>query len=45
MVSDSDPDLRSVVNLRVTEVVENELLVGTEDWESMFAKLDTLLKG
>jgi uncharacterized protein YndB with AHSA1/START domain len=35
MVSDSDPDLRSVVNLRVTEVVENELLVGIEDWEGV----------
>jgi hypothetical protein len=72
MASDTDPDLRSAVDLRFTEVVENELLVGTEvwdqhgrtrlvlregphppgmaeggrqAWESMFAKLDTLLEG
>ena len=35
MASDIDPDLRSAVQLRFTEVVENELLVGTEDWEGI----------
>lgn len=30
MVSDDDPQLRSPVNATFTEVVENELLVGTE---------------
>jgi uncharacterized protein YndB with AHSA1/START domain len=35
MVSDSDPDLRSAVQLRFTEVVERQLLVGTEDWEGI----------
>jgi uncharacterized protein YndB with AHSA1/START domain len=35
MVSDSDPDLRSAVQLRFTEVVESQLLVGTEDWEGI----------
>jgi uncharacterized protein YndB with AHSA1/START domain len=35
MVSDTDPDLRSAVDLSFTEVVENELLVGTEHWEGI----------
>ena len=35
MVSDADPDLRSAVDLRFTEVVENELLVGLEAWEGI----------
>ncbi|WP_131747330.1 SRPBCC domain-containing protein [Frankia sp. Cppng1_Ct_nod] len=35
MVSDDDPGMTSPVNARFTEVVENELLVGTEDWEGM----------
>jgi hypothetical protein len=33
MVSDTDPDLRSAVDLHVTEVIENQLLAGTEHWE------------
>jgi uncharacterized protein YndB with AHSA1/START domain len=49
MVSDDDPSMRSSVNARFTEVVENELLVGTEEWEgipgeqdpvSMYARLE-----
>jgi uncharacterized protein YndB with AHSA1/START domain len=35
MASDTDPGLRSAVDLRFTEVVENELLVGTEVWEGI----------
>jgi uncharacterized protein YndB with AHSA1/START domain len=35
MVSETDPDMRSAVNLRFSEVVENELLVGTEEWEGI----------
>jgi uncharacterized protein YndB with AHSA1/START domain len=35
MVSDTDPDRRSAVDLSFTEVVENELLVGTEHWEGI----------
>jgi len=35
MVSDADPSFRSPVNARFTEVIENELLVGTEDWEGV----------
>jgi uncharacterized protein YndB with AHSA1/START domain len=35
MVSDSDPDLRSAVDLRFTEIVETKLLVGIEDWEGI----------
>lgn len=41
MVSDSDPDMRSPVNARSTEVVENELLVGIEDWEGVPGQQDT----
>jgi uncharacterized protein YndB with AHSA1/START domain len=33
MVSDSDPSITSPVNARFTEIIENELLVGTQDWE------------
>jgi uncharacterized protein YndB with AHSA1/START domain len=33
MVHDADEGLRSSVNLRLTEVVEPELLDGAEDWE------------
>jgi uncharacterized protein YndB with AHSA1/START domain len=35
MVSDDDPNMTSPVNATFTEVVENELLVGTEDWEGV----------
>jgi len=35
MVSDDDPSVRSPVNARLIEVVENELLVGVEDWEGV----------
>jgi uncharacterized protein YndB with AHSA1/START domain len=35
MASNTDPGLRSAVDLRFTEVVENELLVGTEVWEGI----------
>lgn len=35
MVSDEDPDFMSPVNATYTEVVENELLVGTEGWEGV----------
>jgi uncharacterized protein YndB with AHSA1/START domain len=35
MVSDSDPKLRSPVDAIFTEVVENELLVGYEEWEGV----------
>ena len=34
MVSDSDPEERSPVDATFTEVVENELLVGYEDWQA-----------
>jgi uncharacterized protein YndB with AHSA1/START domain len=33
MVSDDDPAMRSPVDARFIEVVENELLVGSEEWE------------
>jgi uncharacterized protein YndB with AHSA1/START domain len=33
MVSDTNPDERSPVNATFTEVAENELLVGSEEWE------------
>ena len=35
MVSDSDPDMKSPVNATFTEVVENELLAGSEEWEGV----------
>ncbi|WP_239313813.1 MULTISPECIES: SRPBCC domain-containing protein [unclassified Frankia] len=35
MVSDDDPTMRSPVNATFTEVVENELLVGTEEVEGI----------
>lgn len=35
MVNDADPDLRSPVDATFTEVVENELLVGSEEWEGV----------
>ncbi len=35
MVSDTDPAMRSPVNATFTEVVENELLVGAEEWEGI----------
>src|ERR687891_473363 len=35
MVSDADPQIRSAVNLRFTKVVEDELLVGVEDWDGV----------
>jgi uncharacterized protein YndB with AHSA1/START domain len=43
MVSDADPDLRSAVDLRFTEVVENELLVGLEAWEGIPGQSGTWL--
>jgi uncharacterized protein YndB with AHSA1/START domain len=43
MVSDTDPDLRSAVDLRFTEVVENELLVGIEAWEGIPGQQGTWL--
>jgi uncharacterized protein YndB with AHSA1/START domain len=33
MVADHDPNLRSPVNATFTEVIENELLVGSEEWQ------------
>jgi uncharacterized protein YndB with AHSA1/START domain len=33
MVNDEDPAMRSPVNARFTEVIENELLVGEEEFE------------
>lgn len=35
MVSDDDPTMRTPVNARLIEVVENELLVASEDWEGV----------
>jgi len=35
MVSDTDPDKKSPVNATFDEVVENELLVGSEEWEGV----------
>ncbi|WP_329110580.1 SRPBCC domain-containing protein [Micromonospora sp. NBC_01699] len=35
MVSDDDPNMTSPVNARFTEVIENELLVGAEEWDGM----------
>jgi uncharacterized protein YndB with AHSA1/START domain len=35
MVSDTDPNEKSPVDATFTEVVENELLVGTERWEGV----------
>jgi uncharacterized protein YndB with AHSA1/START domain len=35
MVNDSDPTMRSSVDARFIEVVENELIVGVEDWEGV----------
>ncbi|GAB2941436.1 SRPBCC domain-containing protein [Micromonospora polyrhachis] len=35
MVSDEDPNMASPVAARFTEVIENELIVGTEDWEGV----------
>jgi uncharacterized protein YndB with AHSA1/START domain len=35
MVSDTDPEQRSPVDGKFVEVVENELLVGTEEWEGV----------
>lgn len=32
MVSDADPTMRSPVDATFTEVIENELLVGSEEW-------------
>jgi uncharacterized protein YndB with AHSA1/START domain len=43
MASDTDPDLRSAVHLRFTEVVENELLVGIEAWEGIPGQQGTWL--
>ncbi|WP_326558375.1 SRPBCC family protein [Micromonospora sp. NBC_01796] len=33
MVSDDDPNMTSPVDARFTEVIENELLVGAEEWD------------
>jgi uncharacterized protein YndB with AHSA1/START domain len=35
MVSDADPDMKAPVDATFTEVVENELLVGSEEWEGV----------
>ena len=35
MVSDDDPEMVSPVDSTFTEVIENELLVGTEKWEGV----------
>lgn len=35
MVNDDDPSQTSPADGRLVEVVENELLVGTEDWQGM----------
>lgn len=35
MVSDAEPNMQSAVNLRFTDVVENVLLAGTEEWEGV----------
>jgi uncharacterized protein YndB with AHSA1/START domain len=35
MVNDENPSERSPVNATFTEVIENELLVGTEEWEGV----------
>lgn len=35
MVSDSDPSMTSPVDATYTEVVQNELLAGTEEWEGV----------
>lgn len=40
MVSDTDPDMRSPVNATFVEVVENELLVGSEEWEGVPGQQD-----
>jgi uncharacterized protein YndB with AHSA1/START domain len=35
MVNDNDPSFQSPVNATFTEVIENELLVGHEEWEGV----------
>ena len=35
MVSDDDPDMKSAVDATFVEVIENEFLVGWEDWEEV----------
>ncbi|GAB3153034.1 SRPBCC family protein [Micromonospora sonneratiae] len=35
MVSEQDPNMKAPVAARFTEVVENELIVGVEDWENV----------
>jgi uncharacterized protein YndB with AHSA1/START domain len=35
MVSDTDPNERSPVDATFTELVENELIVGSEEWEGV----------
>jgi uncharacterized protein YndB with AHSA1/START domain len=40
MVSDTDPDMRAPVNATFTEVVENELVVGGEEWEGVPGRRD-----
>lgn len=35
MVNDEDPNFKSPVNATFTEVIENELLVATEDWDGV----------
>ena len=35
MVNDNDPSFSSPVNATFTEVIENELLVGSEEWEGV----------
>ncbi|MEV4627218.1 SRPBCC domain-containing protein [Micromonospora sp. NPDC049523] len=35
MVSDEDPNMTSPIDAKFTEVIENELLVGSEEWDQM----------
>ncbi|HEV7761934.1 MAG TPA: SRPBCC domain-containing protein [Acidimicrobiales bacterium] len=35
MVSDDDPEMRAPIDARFTEIVENELIAGIEDWEGV----------
>jgi uncharacterized protein YndB with AHSA1/START domain len=40
MVSDDDPEMRAPVDARFVEMVENELIVGSEDWEGVPGQQD-----
>jgi uncharacterized protein YndB with AHSA1/START domain len=41
MVSDDDPEMRAPVDARFVEMVENELIVGSEDWEAVPGRNET----